>query len=401
MTREEFLNTEWQKYPVFTASVAPYNENWVTGRVQEFSASQVVINGDAFELTNKKHKDTALGVSVPIGVLIAGDVVAYDGINKAVYLLSPCLQPKTEERGIPWQMFIHSVHDFFAKEGFIHWLTPSFVESAGVDANIDFFYAKGVRTGRTYRLPTSPEFELKKAMVQGVDLIYEIKNCYRDDDTTPVHKTEFTMLEWYRSFATLEDIENDVKNLLNSLFENFGLPYENIENFSRYTMADLFKTYLQFDLHPQTSLNDLKKLLEAQALDWSDTDDWNDLFFRVYVDRIEPHLKALGAIIIRGFPAQQRSLSRLTKDGWADRFEFYWNGVEIANAYHEENNPTAIEEIIANEMKKRVKAGREPIQKDSSFVEMMKQGLPPSSGIALGLERLMMCLFEKNDIGEI
>ncbi|MCC6138675.1 MAG: hypothetical protein IT287_08575, partial [Bdellovibrionaceae bacterium] len=325
-------------------------------------------------------------------------IVAYNAEHQTVFLLSPNLSGAEVVPHIHWHMFLQVVHDYFASQGFIHWLTPSFVTSAGVDANIDFFYAQGVRTGRQYRLPTSPEFELKKALVQGVEQIYEIKKCYRDDDTTPIHRSEFTMLEWYRAYANIDEVEKDVLSLANYLIEAFALPYDSFEKFPQYTMAQLFKTYLQFELTPQTSSEDLQKLLERDGLDWSASDDWNDLFFRVYVDRIEPHLAALGAIVVRGFPAQQRSLARLTPEGWADRFEFYWNGVEIANAYHEENNPESIEMIIATEISRREKAGRAAISKDSAFAEMMKSGLPPSAGIALGLDRLFMCLMGKTDL---
>lgn len=395
MTRQEFLSGEWQKYPVFSAAAPPSEAPWLVGRLQGVSASdsQIEMEGESHVIDQKSQATVqGLGKPAPLNALQAGDIVAYDPQAKLVFLLSPCLQTADSSSPVEWQMFLHVVHDFFAQNGFIHWLTPSFVASSGVDANIDFFVAQGVRTGRQFRLPTSPEFELKKAMVEGVERLYEVKNCYRDDDPTPVHKSEFTMLEWYRSYAHIDEVERDVLDLVNTLVDAFALPYDTFKSFPKHAMSELFKTYLKFELTPQTTSEQLQTLLDDQALEWSASDDWNDLFFRVYVDRIEPQLAALGPIIVNGFPAQQRSLARLTSEGWADRFEFYWNGIEIANAYHEENNPESIASIVRDEMTKREKAGRAAITPDQTFLEMMKQGFPPSAGIALGLDRLYMCL---------
>lgn len=402
MTREEFLSSHWHKYPVFSAAAPPSGAAWTAGRVQVVLATEesIELGGQTVPVQKSSIEIPGLGTSAPLTVLRSGDIVAYSAEQQSVFLLAPNLREIEVAPQVQWHMFLQVVHDFFASQGFIHWLTPSFVASAGVDANIDFFYAQGVRTGRQYRLPTSPEFELKKALVQGVEHIYEIKKCFRDDDVTPIHRSEFTMLEWYRAYAQLEEVEKDVLSLVNYLIEAFALPYESFESIPQYTMAQLFKTYLQFELTPNTTSEELQKLLERDGLDWSTSDDWNDLFFRIYVDRIEPQLSALGAIVVRGFPAQQRSLARLTADGWADRFEFYWNGVEIANAYHEENNPQAIEDIIRTEMSKRESAGRAAMSEDSAFAEMMKSGLPPSAGIALGLDRLFMCLMGKSEIDE-
>ncbi len=394
MTRQQFLNSEWQKYPLFSAAAPPSEDTWISGRLQSVSTGgdQIEINGESYAIGSSKTMVAGLGTPAPLAALKAGDVVAFNVEKQAVYLLSPCLTDEATPARVEWQMFLHVVHDYFAQKGFIHWLTPSFVESSGVDANIDFFIAQGVRTGRQYRLPTSPEFELKKAMIEGVEMLYEIKNCFRDDDPTPVHKSEFAMLEWYRSFATIEEIEQDVVELVNTLIEGFALPYEPFESFPRYSISDLFDNFLSYEFTPQITSDDLRALLEREKLGWSPSDDWNDLFFRIYVDRIEPKLAALGPIVVNGFPAQQRSLSRLTSEGWADRFEFYWNGIEIANAYHEENNPETIVSIVQSEMAKRVKAGKTPITQDTSFLEMMKRGFPPSAGIALGLDRLYISL---------
>lgn len=404
MTREEFLANHWRKYPVFTASAPPTKENWLTGRVQNLKQDQgmfIELSGQSFPVTGTDRLlIDSLGVEAPFGALVCGDVVAYNIEKQAVFLLSPCLtedRSASEDLSLQWHMFLHAVHDYFVQQGFIHWLTPTFVESSGVDANIDFFVARGVRTGREFQLPTSPEFELKKALVAGVERVYEVKKCFRDDDATPIHLPEFTMLEWYRAFANLKDIELDVSGLVQHLISSFALPLE-FETFQPWTVSALFAKYLDFELTPHTSSEELKQALRKKEWDFLPTDTWNDLFFRLYVDGVEPHLKDLGLIIVRGFPAQQSSLARITMDGWADRFECYWNGVEIANAYHEENDPENMRKTILREKSIRLEQGKKSMAIGDEFLRHMQSGLPPSAGIALGLERLFMSLWGHNNI---
>lgn len=404
MTREEFLANHWRKYPVFAASAPPTEEAWLAGRVQSLKQDEgmfIELSGQNVPVSEEERAEvSALGLAAPFSALVCGDVVAYNIDTQAVFLLSPCLakdRRASEGLSLQWQMFLHAVHDYFVQQGFIHWLTPTFVESSGVDANIDFFVAQGVRTGREFQLPTSPEFELKKALVAGVERVYEVKKCFRDDDATPIHLPEFTMLEWYRAFANLKDIELDVAGLVQHLIGSFALPIE-FEGFQAWTVSQLFAKYLDFVLTPNTTVEDLRHALQQKEWDFLPTDTWNDLFFRLYIDGVEPYLKDLGFIIVSGFPAQQSSLARLTIEGWADRFECYWNGVEIANAYHEENNPENMRKTILRERAIRLQQGKKSMALGEGFLRDMQAGLPPSAGIALGLDRLFMGLWGHDNI---
>lgn len=395
MTRTEFLEKCWEKYPLFALSSPPTEHEWMCGRIEHVEAggASIQLLGESLPIDSASSRHIPrLGEEIPAYLLIRGDVVAYNKDLKAVFLLSPCLSDVQDVSGwTHWQMFIHAVHDYFGQSGFIHWLTPTFVESSGVDANIDFFTARGVRTGREYNLPTSPEFELKKALVCGLERVYEIKKCFRDDDVTSIHQPEFTMLEWYRAYASLDDVEKDVLFLIQGLIENFALAME-VAPFDRWTIQQLFSKYLDFTLTPHTTEDELKAVLLERQWDFLPSETWNDLFFRLYVQGIEPHLEELGLIIVSGFPAQQSSLARITPEGWADRFEFYWKGVEIANAYQEETDPSKMGKTVYAEKESRHQQGKPVMSVGADFLRTMEQGLPPSAGIALGLDRLFMCL---------
>jgi elongation factor P--(R)-beta-lysine ligase len=382
MTREEFLRTSWVRYPEFSARDG---QVWTVGAIESLAPDHVVVNGHICEVADTEPlSHSTLGIHCPISALRLGDKVAYSTVNKCIYLLSPNLIDVAKSDAVSWQNFLASVHAFFLKQGFTHWKTSTLVASAGADANIDFFLATGVRTGRTFSLPTSPEFELKKALVTGPSKIFEIKNCFRDDDDTPIHHFQFVMLEWYRAYAGTAELELDIIELIKHLAPDVS------QELKRVTVAQLFQQVLKVDLLPTSTEEDLRNILRNENLDWSESDDWNDLFFRIYIDRIEPALQTMGIIIVAEFPPQQKSLARITEQGWADRFEFYCNGIEIANAYHEENDPAEIKRSIDREIEARRMKGRSPLRKDDAFLKEMHRGLPPSAGIALGLDRLFM-----------
>src|SRR5690606_23425527 len=145
----------------------------------------------------------------------------------------------------------------------------------------------------------------------------------------------FTMLEWYRAYADKWQLLEDAVGLINSLNEGKGRRPVDIE---RISVAELFKNHVGMTLTPETTAEELKTVLSDHGLHWSPDDDWDDLFFRLYIEYIEARLGATGPQAVYDFPATQGSLARMTPEGWADRFEIYWHGTELANAYQEQNN---------------------------------------------------------------
>jgi lysyl-tRNA synthetase class 2 len=157
-------------------------------------------------------------------------------------------------------------------------------------------------------------------------------------------------------------------------------------------MADLFLRKIDFPLGPNTTEAELRELLAKKKLHASPDDDWDDLFFRLYIEFIEPSLGFEGPQAVFNFPFSQGSLSRKTEDGWADRFEIYWQGMELANAYQEQNDPAQMKTRYQSEKEKRLRAQKSPHPEDPEFFAKMQEGFPPCAGIALGLDRLWMVL---------
>lgn len=395
MTRQEFLERHWKSYPLPSQQTLQLG---TVGRILALDSHRLQLeSGEAFSVTSQRENSPhlELGPEIPLGLLSLGDLVyVLNGLEKqqmnSVYLLSPCLKDPPVALDSGWAVFLRTVEDFFISQDFVHWPTPYLVTSPGVDAHIDFMKVSGVRTQRQFCLPTSPEIELKKVIVGGINRVFEIKSSFRDDDRSPIHKAEFKMLEWYRAYANKWELVTDIEKLISFIYQKMNLRRQvKIEKLS---MTTLFKKHVGIELTPITSREELIQTLRQFHMDFLESDDWDDLFFRLYIEKVEPHLGLDQPVVIYDFPPSQSSIARLTEEGWADRFELYWRGVELANAYQEQNNPQKVRKKIESEVSKRKILGREPNPVDDEFLFLLEKGFPPCTGCAMGLDRLYMVI---------
>ncbi len=385
--RQEFLDRYWTPYPVVKGK-------WKTGfcgRIHRIIRQSLFIKNQDSEYSINisdlnKCKHPHLGVSIPHTLLVSGDIVLFCSQRKALFLLSPSgrlneklFDPEPEE----WSGFLSQVESFFTCHHFLHLRTPFLVSSPGVDHHIDFMTVRATATGRQWCLPTSPEIHLKKYLCQGYDRIFEIKNCFRDDLPGPHHLPEFTMLEWYRGFEDLPKAVEDISELLKHLLKK-PVPVDRVH------LSQCFKAQTSFVLKADTS--------QEELLDWAcqlnikthPGDQWNDIFFRIFMEKVEPHLGKENPMVIFDWPHQQASLAQINKEGWSQRFELYWRGVELANAYQEVNDPSENIRRFEMEQELRRKEGRPLCDFDENFFREMESAMPPSVGVALGLNRLFM-----------
>lgn len=303
------------------------------------------------------------------------------------------------QTAIHWQLFIHAIKDFFYKEGFIEFRTPTLVASPGIEEHIDVFTTEFYRGSKKQKLflPTSPEFHLKKALTMGWNQIFEIKDCFRNNEDSEIHQPEFTMLEWYRAYSNLDAILTDTEKLLSHLAKRVNTEVKP----NKKTCSEVFKEYLDFDLQTNTSKEDLIRLARKHSIEITSNDTWDDIYFRIFIEKIEPYLGKVEPLLLTKYPPSQAALARLTDEGWADRFELYWKGMELANAFHELNDPIEQRRRFSITNEKRKQAGRESIPVDEDFLQALDYGLPPSGGIALGVERLFMCFYNIKTIKEV
>ena len=331
--------------------------------------------------------------------------VIYEAKN--ILLLSPQLKEPRKaslsfERGVHWQNYLIQLRSFFIESGFIEVDTPALVDCPGMEPELDPF-ATELQWGEKYLkkfLPTSPEIHLKKALAQGWSEIFEIKKCFRNKEVSDHHEPEFWMLEWYRGYSNLEAIAGDVQQLFTFL-DSKGLVIGELKPVQTTRMADLFDQYLNFDLRPTTSRKDLKNLADRNKIPNSDDDSWEDLFHLIFLVKIERYIGLDAPLIVRDYPPNQAALARHTVDGWADRFEVYWRGFELGNAFHELNDPVEQKLRWHMDYEQRLLKGKVDVPIDEEFLEALMSGMPPSGGIAMGVERLYLACQNLNQLKTI
>ena len=270
-------------------------------------------------------------------------------------------------------------------------------------------------TRATRFLRTSPEFACKKLLAAGERRIFEIARAFRDRERGPLHHPEFTLLEWYRAEEGYDVMMTDCSALLAAAAEAIGVsrlafrdrtadPFAEPE---RIAVAEGFERFAGIDLLASVSRGETDRDCLAMAarkagIRIAPDDTWSDIFSRVLVARIEPHLGIGRPCILYEYPLPEAALARRSaKDvRLAERFELYACGVELANAFGELTDPDEQRRRLQNQMaeKERVYGERYPI--DGEFLAALSQ-MPQASGSALGFDRLVMILTGASRIEQV
>jgi len=252
-------------------------------------------------------------------------------------------------------------------------------------------------------LQTSPEYFLKRLLAAGMPDCYYMGVAFRADEPSVKHNPEFTMLEWYRLGWDEQQLCRSVFDLIRYVSEALNERWDSPSlSYALTSYQVLFEQYLGVNPH-YASVAELKCLAQSK-LDiqfHAETKSlWLDLLFSHF---IEPHLK--GCVGIFDYPKEQSALANVVKnaDGTlvAKRFEIYINGVELANGYQELTCANTFEQRYQKDCTIRKQEGLPPVAYDKKFVDAMKAGLPECAGVALGIDRLIMCLLGEKDISHV
>lgn len=283
--------------------------------------------------------------------------------------------------------FVTQVHRFFEARGFLHTYTPPMVENPGMEVHIHPFQvqrAHGQKKTDWY-LHTSPEFAMKSLLSQGLKKIYQINWCFRDEPASELHRPQFLMLEWYRADVHYQEIMNDISELI------FELSDKKLK-VTKKTINQLFKETLGFEILDYLNKNDLHQLIKNKFPHLplhQEMPDWDDYFFLIFLNEIEPKLKDFPAIILYEYPFHQAALSTIKQDDprVCERFELYLSGIEIANCFNESTELEVLRQRFkAQSISKKSHYDYE-LPEPNTFYHTMKD-YPASAGIALGVERL-------------
>ncbi|MGE4061782.1 MAG: EF-P lysine aminoacylase EpmA [Rhodospirillaceae bacterium] len=343
----------------------------------------------------------------------------------------PWWHPETLARKRPFldarRAAVKAVRAYFQAEGFIEVETPAIQVSPGVERHIrpialNLREPLEPRSSGRY-LHTSPEFAMKKLLAGGMEKIVQLARVYRDGERSPLHEPEFTMLEWYRANADYRSMMDDCAALLrhvgksvqrslahDGLMRRGTLACDPAVSPVRMTVAEAFESYARIDLlatlddpvGPAPPPGKLRAAVRGQGIHVSDSDTWEDIFFRVMLERIEPRLGAGAPTVLCEYPANLAALARrkAADRRVAERFELYACGVELANAYSELTDP--IEQRARFEADRALHAqlyGTAPPVDEDLLAALTR--LPPSAGCALGFDRMVMLATGADEIADV
>jgi lysyl-tRNA synthetase class 2 len=306
---------------------------------------------------------------------------------------------------------LRALRNWFERQNFTEVETPALQVSPGMEVHLKAFATEiespEATRGRLF-LHTSPEFAMKKLLAGGMPLIFQFARVWRNAERSDLHHPEFTMLEWYRAGAGYEVLMDDCEEVLRAAMAESGetrmrwrgRSCDPSQRFERLSVAEAFERYAGIDLLA-TAPEPQKPDIQAQALALAavragiqprSTDSWEDIFFRVMLERIEPRLGAGRPTILYDYPVSLAALSRPKPDDprLAERFELYVCGVELANAFGELTDAAVQRRRFEADMASKRQLYGEAWPVDEEFLAALEHGLPPCAGIALGFDRLVM-----------
>lgn len=319
------------------------------------------------------------------------------------------------------QKVIRAIRTYFEEQDFAEVDTPALQISPGNEVHLQAFKTE-LRDphggpSQTLYLHTSPEFAMKKLLVAGELRLYQIAHTYRNAERSSRHHPEFAMMEWYRAHADTAAIKEDCIRLVRAcaiasgkkIFEANGMSCDPFAEWETLSVQDAFKRYANIDLlatapnpkEPDAAL--LRAAMAPLTIRTAPDDTWDDLFFRVMGELIEPFLGKDRPTFLCDYPISMAALARpLPHDPrCAERFELYIAGYEIANAFGELTDPEEqLRRFKADmDLKEKLHGERYPI--DMDFIAALRHGMPPSAGIALGIDRLVMLCAGTENIEDV
>jgi lysyl-tRNA synthetase class 2 len=304
-----------------------------------------------------------------------------------------------------------AVRAWFDEEGFIQVTTPVAVSHPNLDPNVlpvpvtvRDFHGDPVHLW----LHTSPELSMKKLLAAGSGSIYQIGPVFRDGERTRLHRCEFTMLEWYRVDADYEDAIRDTIRVFRAAMRAVtggdevvyrGLEFDLSEPWEELTMAQAFQRYAGLE---SWDAEEMRRVLGEMGHVFEPESTVEDLFFHLYLEKVEPELGMLRPAIVKDFPAFLGTMAEAKPESPAvlERFEVYIGGVELANGYTESRNPMILRERMEKAARSLALEGAGDLPVDERFLDAIRE-MPPCAGVSVGMDRLAMIALDADDISQV
>lgn len=285
---------------------------------------------------------------------------------------------------------------FFAGRGVVEVDCPALSRSAPIDVHIEVMPVS-LLGGEVGYLHTSPEYGMKRLLAAGMGAIYQISHVFRNGEIGPLHNPEFTLVEWYRELSFdlfIEETLAFIRLFLQDLpSERIGyrealLRYAGIDYLSA-SLDDLLACVQKHEIHP-----------EQRSGAW----DRETLLHLLMSFVVEPHLGKGALSVLTDYPATQAALAQTHWKGEeqvAERFEIYYQGIELTNGYHELTDPVEQKRRLEEANQTRRSQGKEPLPLDEHFLAALEEGLPDCCGVAVGFDRLMLLRHNKTSLEDV
>jgi elongation factor P--(R)-beta-lysine ligase len=324
---------------------------------------------------------------------------------------TPVWHPRRLEARLPFlrrrAVLTSATRRFFAGRDYLEVETPYAVPVPGEEVHLRAF-----ATGREHTdgvieplwLHTSPEFAMKRLLAGGSGPIFQLARVWRNGEGSALHAPEFTMLEWYRPGADMNSLIDETTELLREVLPQdvsvLGVS-NSLARTERLTVAEAFDRYVGADV--LATEGDAPALAAQAGSRLRENETWEDLFFRLLLDRIEPNLGRSHPTFLTHWPAAQAVLARRdpADPRVAERFELFVCGIELANAFVELTDPVEQRERFVADRERRHALYGPDWEMDEDFLAALAVGLPQCAGIALGFDRLAMIASGASRIGQV
>jgi len=294
---------------------------------------------------------------------------------------------------------IRKIRRFFDECGLLEVETPLLSQYSITNQYIQSFeatYYNDSGKSKPYFLQTSPEYAMKRLIATGYGDMYQLCKAFRNHgEVGHEHNPEFTILEWYRLRFDHHQLMDEMDDFLQFIL--------NCKKAKRFSYQELFLHFLKINPF-ELSADDLKKLaqenninIEGKGYNW---DTWTEILLS---HLIEPKLNNEQPIFIYDYPASQAALSKIREDNprVCERFEVYFKGVELANGFHELQNAAEQLNRFKKDQQKRKQANLKHMEIDRRFIAALEHGFPHCSGVAVGIDRLIMLALNAKSISDV
>ena len=319
------------------------------------------------------------------------------------------VNPESKELFIKRSRIIRSMRNLLDNRGFLEVETPMLHPIAGGAAARPFITYHNTLDMNLY-LRIAPELYLKRLIVGGLEKVYEINRNFRNEGISTRHNPEFTMIELYEAYSDLEGMMEVTESLVSQAaldvlgttkVEYQGQIIDLTPPWRRLTMTEAIKEFTGIDVEAMASLEEVRAVAEKHGVRVEKNAEKPDIINEVFEELVED--KLIQPTFITDYPIELSPLAKRKKDNpnLTYRFELYITGRELANAYSELNDPIDQKERFINQMQQREKGDDEAHMMDEDFVRALEYGMPPTGGLGIGIDRLVMLLTDAPSIRDV